>query len=272
MTGRRRQRPLLGTFVEIVTRADGPLADAAITKGFEVIAAIHELASFQDPDSQLSRLNRADGNAVALHPLLLRVLRLARGMTRASGGLFNCTLGGALIRKGVLPNHGARNVAEIGTSDDIEFSGAAVRLRNNVQVTLDGIAKGFAVDMAVRVMKRHGVKAGWINAGGDMRAFGDVSVPVMLRLLDDRLLPAGDLRNAAIATSRVAPKADERFPGIIVAAAGLAPELGIWSVMAAQAWRADALTKVAALSRPADREAVVRRLRGELVQPGVPIR
>ena len=262
--GRRRQRPLLGTFVEIATSAEGPAADDAITKGFEIIARIQALASFQDPDSELSRLNRADSQAVTLHPLLLRVLKLARAMTRASDGLFNCTLGGALVRKGILPNHGARDVAENGTFEDIEISGLTARLRNNVQITLDGIAKGFAVDAAVHVLKRHGASAGWINAGGDMRAFGDIAVPVMLRLRDDRLLPVGDLRDGAIATSRVGDD-DPRYPGAIVPSSGRRPEVGVWSVSAAQAWRADALTKVAALSLAEKRTALLQSLRGRLV-------
>ena len=262
--GRRRQRPLLGTFVEIGTSAEGPAADDAITKGFEIIARIHALASFQDPDSELSRLNRADGEAVTLHPLLLRVLKLARAMTRASDGLFNCTLGGGLVRRGILPDHGVRDVAETGTFEDIEIAGLVARLGNNVQVTLDGIAKGFAVDAAVHVLKRHGASAGWINAGGDMRAFGDIAVPVVVRLLDDRLLPVGDLREGAIATSRVGNDSP-RYPGTIISLRGHQPELGVWSVSAAQAWRADALTKIAALSLPDKRSALLQSLRGRLV-------
>jgi FAD:protein FMN transferase len=268
--GRRRQRPLLGTFVEIATRAGGPLADAAITKAFEAIALIHGLASFQDPESELSRLNGAEGDAIALHPLLYRVLRLACAMTRTSGDLFNCTVGGALIGKGILPNHGRQDVREVGTSEDIELREGKARLRNRVQVTLDGIAKGFAVDAAVLVLKRHGISAGWINAGGDMRAFGDVTVPIVLRLLDNRLQPLSGLKNAALATSRVAATHDPRFPGMIAAYADRSPEIGTWSVVAAQAWRADALTKVAALAPPASRQALLARLRGRLVRQETP--
>ena len=113
--------------------------------------------------------------------------------------------------------------------------------------------------------KRHGVNAGWINAGGDMRAFGDVAVPVVFRLLDDRLLPVGDLRNGAIATSRVASYDDARFPGTILSSHGHSPDVGLWSVIAAQAWRADALTKVAALAPPADRAGLLHRLKGRIV-------
>jgi FAD:protein FMN transferase len=267
MTPRRRQRPLLGTFVEIAACAEPSLADPAITRAFAGIENIHRLASFQDRESALSRLNLSGGEAVAVDPVLVRVLRLAAAMMRASVGLFDCTLAGALVRRGVLPDHGARIVRDGGTADDIEFLGAEVRLRNNIQVTLDGIAKGFAVDLAVRALKQHGVKAGWINAGGDMRAFGDVAVPVLLRMSNDRLVSAGDLCNAAIATSSVAARQDPRFPGTIVSMAGRVPEIRTFSIVAAHAWRADALTKVAALTPRAERAPLIRRLNGMLVQP-----
>jgi FAD:protein FMN transferase len=89
----------------------------------------------------------------------------------------------------------------------------------------------------------------------------------VLRMSDDRLVPAGDLCNAAIATSSVAARQDSRFPGTIVSTGGRVPEIGTFSIAAAQAWRADALTKVAALTPRAERSAVIRRLKGMLVQP-----
>jgi thiamine biosynthesis lipoprotein len=41
----------------------------------------------------------------------------------------------------------------------------------------------------------------------------------------------------------------------------------VWSVIARQCWRADALTKVAALASASERAAIIRRLGGQLVLP-----
>jgi thiamine biosynthesis lipoprotein len=265
MSTRRRQRPLLGTFVEIATEGATGHADAAISAAFDSIAAVHRVASFQEPESELSRLNRAGGEPAFLSPLLFRILFLARGMMRASDDVFNCTIGGALVRRGVLPDHGWQNYSSEGISDDIEFRRHCVRLHNGVLVTLDGIAKGFAVDLAVRTLKRHGVEAGWVNAGGDMRVFGDIGLPITLRSFDNRLLEGGILRNASVATSRADLKFDPRFPGTIVGARGHDPKTGIWSVSALQAWRADALTKVAALTPQEECAETIGRLKGGLL-------
>jgi thiamine biosynthesis lipoprotein len=54
------------------------------------------------------------------------------------------------------------------------------------------------------------------------------------------------------------------MPGEITDLRGRAPT-GEWSVVAACAWRADALTKVAALATDDQRDGLLRRLGGRLV-------
>ena len=262
MAEKRRARPLLGTFVEIAVAGDTAEANKMIDAGFTVIETMHRLASFQDPGSELSKVNRAGGTEIEIHPLLARVLRLAAAMTRASGGLFNATLGGALVGRGVLPDHGFGEAAPFGSADDIEVKSNRARLKNCVLVTLDGIAKGFAVDLAIRALKHEGVPAGWINAGGDLRVFGDMEIPVHRRGEDGRTLQIGHLRDGAIATSEISREANPRFPGCIMEAGYGTPQAGVWSVVASTAWRADALTKVAALAPAAQRTEIITNLQG----------
>ena len=76
--------------------------------------------------------------------------------------------------------------------------------------------------------------------------------------------PCGVLRNAALATSQVAAARDDAFPADIIGPAGLAPQQGVWSVLARSAWRADALTKVAAIAPAATRGDLLARLGGQL--------
>jgi len=262
MAEKRRARPLLGTFVEIAVAGETTDAGKAVDAGFEAIETMHRLASFQDPESELSELNRAGGAERDVHPLLARVLRLAAGMTRASDGLFNATLGGALVSRGVLPNQGFGDAAPFGSADDIEVKGNRVRLKNRVVVSLDGIAKGFAVDLAIRALKRAGAPAGWINAGGDLRVFGEIEIPVHRRSEDGRFAEIGRLRDGAIATSEISGEPNPRFPGCIIKAGYGTPRTGIWSVIASTAWRADSLTKVAALAPAARRAEIITGLQG----------
>lgn len=260
---RIRQRPCLGTFVEIgVAVREGVVPDAAIDGAFACIADIQRLMSFHDPDSDLSRLNRARGAAVTLDRRTRRVLRLARAMTRASGGLFNCTVGAQLVAQGRLPDHGV-DAAASGNADDIVISGDCARLAAPMLITLDGIAKGYAVDCAIDVL-RPACTGAYVNAGGDMRVFGPWPLPVHRRELDGSLKALGALSNAALATSSLGQDAD-RFPGLIVGG-DIAPPAGVFSVLSRRSWRADALTKVAALTPEAGRADAIGRLGGLYVE------
>ena len=76
---------------------------------------------------------------------------------------------------------------------------------SKVPLTLDlgGIAKGFAVDKAVEALKQCGATSGYVNAGGDLRVFGDVSQSIQIRNPGNssELMSLGSLANGAIATS-----------------------------------------------------------------------
>lgn len=262
----RRMKPLLGTFVEVAQAGAG--AGGAIESAFESITRSHALWSFQDPDSELSRLNRCGGEPVPLSASTLRLLRAARAMTAASGGAFDCTVGGALVMLGVLPDHGGAEPLARGCTSDIEIGAGWARLRRPVRLTLDGIAKGFAVDLAVRAMRRAGAASGWINAGGDLRVFGDSVLAVQRRELDGSYRSLGSLHNGAMASSRGGAR-DASFPAHLVGLGNTAASSGIWTVVARCAWRADALTKVAAAAPPTTRADLVARLGGALLEPDV---
>lgn len=267
MASTKHMRPLLGTFVEVGVQT-GEMPEHAINAAFNVMETVQSLMSFHDAGSDLSRLNRACGEEVTLHQHTSRVLRLARAMTCASGELFNCTVGGALVRLGILPDHGTDISLDSGHAADIELYGRQARLRRPVHITLDGIAKGYAVDCAVQAMKANGVKAGWVNAGGDLRAFGDYVLPVQRREIDGSYRSLGGLYEAAIASTSVRAVHDKTFPAWVFSDM-YTPEAGTWSVLARKAWRADALTKVASLVNPAERIALIERLGGRLATPNV---
>lgn len=267
----KRMRPLLGCFVEIALPSVATGAQAAFNAAFARIELIQNLLSFHKLDSDLSRLNSAQGRAVACHPLSIQCLRLAKAMTRSSGGYFNCTLGAVLTRQNALPAHDYEHIygeqlLPYGNWDDIDIDAHSVRLRKPVLITLDGIAKGFAVDSAVAELKRAGMSAGWINAGGDIRVFGDVVLPISVRDHAGVEHFLGGLQNAAIATSTTV--ASPEFPGLLLDKAGNSLATMTSTVMAHKAWRADALTKVAAAMPLSQRTDCLAALGGRWVPLG----
>lgn len=266
----KRMRPLLGTFVEIGVPKKGPLTEqqiqAAVNAAFLCIEEIQQQLSFHNVDSVLSRVNT---NPLVWHEwpsTAIRCLKLARALGRITQGLFNCTLGKHIVVQGALPEPGplTSTLEDRGTWEDIEIKTNRVRLRRPVWICLDGIAKGFAVDEAIKILQQRGVSSAWINAGGDIRIYGSAAIPISIRDHTGMEHAMGGLHNAAIATSTSIYSPET--PGVLLSPLGEPLPAATWTVMAAQAWRADALTKVAANLPTAIRHDYLNRLGGRWIK------
>ncbi len=253
----RRARPLLGTYVEITLDAPGaPYPAQAFETAFAEISRIHHLMSWHAPDSDVGRINRAPpGHWLDIDPCTAVVLHTARMLWQRSGGLFDITCGRHLRASGVLPaDSSGWAVARSGGMVDLELDdGARVRLRQPLTVNLDGIAKGYAVDRAVVVLRAQGMTTGCVNAGGDLRLFGPAPQEVCVRDPHQpaRLWSLGEYHEIAFATtgSYFLDAAAEVPSAVIHPASGQAVTLpGSITVTAPRCMHADALTKVAALA------------------------
>jgi thiamine biosynthesis lipoprotein len=256
----RRARPLLGTFVEIsVGEAASRGLEALIDRAFERIARVHALMSFHEPSSDVSRINAAAGDGpVTVDAWTYEVLAAAVELQATTDGVFDVTVAPHLQRLGLLPGIGKpRNQqARAETQGRLElFSDQRVRLdRAGAAVDLGGIAKGFAVDVALEHLRAAGVRAALVNAGGDLAAFGDE--PATIQIRDPRapaaILTRATLQNCAMATTggRFDPVAsDEVSTSAVVEPESGRPaahSLGA-SVCAFRCMVADALTKVVML-------------------------
>ena len=240
---RRRAQPLLGTLVEV--RAQGASAtafDVAADAAFDAIAQVHALMSFHEPGSDVRRIARARaGERVAVHPHTAAVLARAQRWARASGGAFDAGCAPRAVASGWLPAPGdAVPPGDLPFEDALEVDGHAVLVHAPVWLDFGGIAKGYAVDLAVARLRRAGVHTGVVNAGGDLRVFGALEETVLVRSPFDasELWPVAALRDSACATSASGEVARRG------AAAGDAPAPRSVTVLAPTACAADALTKI----------------------------
>ncbi|WP_407167752.1 FAD:protein FMN transferase [Bradyrhizobium sp. ORS 111] len=257
----RRARPLLGTFVEIeVAAAAGPDTAAAIDAAFDAVAEVHRLMSFHQSDSDVSRINRNAGiRPTRVHAWTFRVLEAALKMHRCSKGVFDVAVAPALQAMGLLPglDDAPITVSEGRLTEAIELSpDHTVRLLSPASaIDLGGIAKGFAVDRAIEVLRGFDIPGGLVNAGGDLRVFGQGPHTVHLRHPGDplRLLARIELTDEALAsTARRFDLIDGAAPGvsaIIDPLTGKPPgAIAGATVRAPSCMIADALTKVVMIS------------------------
>jgi FAD:protein FMN transferase len=259
-------RPLLGTLVEI--RAGGPESrvNDGIAAAFAAIERVQRLMSFHDAGSDVSRINAAPvGCEVAVDRETYCVLQHALDLGHRSNGAFDITVAPTLVAAGFLPyprlSGPFQRPASVDHVDSARFSdlellpARAVRWRRKGWIDLGGIAKGYAVDVAVAALRSQGVAHGVVNAGGDLRGFGERPWPIQIRAPEQpsMLLDVGSLRDAAIATSAgyfcnaragsamVAPIVDPTHGRCVVWNASI-------SVVAGHCMTADAMTKVVRLA------------------------
>jgi FAD:protein FMN transferase len=257
----RRAQPLLGTFVEItVTGASTASMHAAVDDAFAAVAMVHQLMSFHDAASDVSRVNRrAAAEAVRVHPWTYEVLEAAADLHRRSDGVFDVAIAPELQGLGLLPPPPDEmpRMTRSGTAGAIELlADRHVRFAEpGVRIDLGGIAKGFAVDRAIGVLVGAGMIGGLVNAGGDLRSFGIDGHRVHLRDPRDprRALGTITVNDVALATTGgrfdpfleagprrsavIDPRCREAVPAILGA-----------TVRAPSCVLADALTKVVMLA------------------------
>ena len=204
----RRCRPLLGTFVEISLSGDSAeQLRLCGEKGFLAIESVARQMSFHEPLSEVSRVNRTPiGQWTKVSVPLLHVLSFALDLQFKSEGRFNVSTARPLVFWGMLPGKKIKIDWKVLEHPGFEIQGHQVRRLLPVQIDLGGIAKGFAVDCAVQAMGTREIM-GYVNAGGDVRVFGQEPQPVWIRSGDNResQLRQVFLKNESMATSTVFP-------------------------------------------------------------------
>ena len=200
-----RARPLLGTVVEIAATGAADRVQQAISQAFAVVAEVHTLMSYQDPESELSRINRLGfAGPLTVHAHTWQVLRTAQELAEASAGLFDISIAPTLTRLGFLPRHpDFPRASRHGNWRHVALlPGQRVQLLRHLRLDLSGIAKGYAVDCAIHAQQSAGMCAGRVNAGGDLRVFGTPqTLYVRAPQAPTQALPLLQLTEGAAATS-----------------------------------------------------------------------
>jgi len=255
----RRARPLLGTYVAIGVGLPDAEAAKAIEAGFAAIADIHRLMSFHEPDSDVSRINRAGAGAVKVDPHTHAVLAAARRMAEASNGIFDITIAPDLVAWGFLPRPDACEPDPAASWRDITLlPDNEIRLGRPLWIDLGGIAKGYAVDQAFAAMNLPPDVQCSVNAGGDLRVQGEPERILLRAPAEGGQVPVVELENAALASSSgrddLHDVADGKFgPHIEGGTHRSIGTASFVSVVASDCMTADALTKIVlALGSDAD--------------------
>ena len=170
----------MGTIIRIVLYApDATAADKASRAAFDRVAALDNAMSDYNPDSELMRLCRAAGGPpVKVSEDLFQVLAAAQELAARSDGAFDITVGPVVRlwrrarRRHELPdsNRLAQALTLVGYRNlvlDPKLHTAQL-LKPGMMLDLGGIAKGYAADEALSVLRRNGITSALVAAAGDI--------------------------------------------------------------------------------------------------------
>jgi len=134
-----------------------------------VFARVDQQFSPYRADSAISRINATGASPIKAPPDLLRVAKAGLDISRRSEGAFDPTVGPLVAQLGFGP------ILEGGPRDWRGLSVGATALtkaRADLTVDLCGIAKGWALDKAVALLRAAGQTEALLDLGGELCAIG----------------------------------------------------------------------------------------------------
>ena len=158
-------------------------AQEGVKAAFQRVDDLERIMTDYDPDSELLRLCRmTPGEPHPISPDLLSIFEASEKVSRQSHGTFDITVGNL-----VQVWRRARRQREFPELERIRAATATLGWTNLVinarrrsallkvpgmRLDVGGIAKGFAADAALKVLREHGIRSAMVAASGDF-AIGD---------------------------------------------------------------------------------------------------
>lgn len=177
----QRTRLLMDTYFTItVYSGQTGTAEAAIAAAFDRIKEIESELNVYGEGSELAVLNEEKTLESPSEDFRRNIAR-ALYFSRLSGGAFDITVQPLLdlyresFGESNLPPSGEMIDAQLRKVDyrRVAIEDGSITVGEDQRVTLGGIAKGYAVEAAVVVLRRHGIDMALVDAGGNIRALGE---------------------------------------------------------------------------------------------------
>lgn len=208
-------RLLMGTMVEITLKKDDK---NSVNLAFDEIKNLENIFSSYIPTSDVSKINANAGlGPVVVSPLVIDVVSKALEISKKSGGAFDISMGAMgglwkitdggtvpkqsdITKKLKLVNY--RNIIVDKNLNTVELK------QKGMRIYLGGIAKGFIVGRAIKVLKTEGIKWGMVHAGGDMFLFNvdrevkkDFVIGIQHPRASDKLIGSINVVEGSVSTS-----------------------------------------------------------------------
>lgn len=180
----KKSQVLMGTVVNI-TIVDRDLAGAekACEIAFKEMSRIEKMLSVKDKSSEVYKLNQHKGlEFINVNPEIIFLLEESEKVSALSQGAFDVSVGPLveLWRESLEQGEGPTDTEIHKIIPLVDYRNIEIDSRRNlirfkkkgIKIDFGGIAKGYAVDQAIKALKKKGVKNCLVEAGGDLFALG----------------------------------------------------------------------------------------------------
>jgi thiamine biosynthesis lipoprotein len=174
----------MGTYVNVtLVTADSAASFADAAAAEAQVRLVDSLMSNWTRTSEVARINRvADSVTTTVHPLVADVIGRSLAVWAASGHTFDITVEPLVRAWGFIggprrvPSEAEAKAAwALVGAQDVVFDSTTRALhfaRRGMRIDLGGIAKGYAVDLAMRALRARGVHDALVDASGNMMSLG----------------------------------------------------------------------------------------------------
>jgi thiamine biosynthesis lipoprotein len=160
-------------------------AEEAVEAAFGKIEELEKLLNYFSYESEITKINRSAGIApVKVSSQTLEIVKKAVDIAEYTNGAYDPTIGPVIKLWGfssqsaapsIPPENKIREAIKLVNYKKIhiDISKSEIFLEEKgMEIDLGGIAKGYAADMAVEVIKSKGIKTALVAVAGDIKGFG----------------------------------------------------------------------------------------------------
>jgi len=177
----RRTEICLGTVVDVQVRErNSERAQRAIAKVFKEIRRVEQIFSSRSREAEVWKINHSGKGEFTVNEEIWNVLSLSKQIWQISGGGFDPTLGVLMRLWGFdtqnpslpLKDEIQKSLLKTGFDKVSLLEGNRISKTEEIEFDFGGIAKGYAVDRAIKILKEEGINSALVNAGGEIGSIG----------------------------------------------------------------------------------------------------
>ena len=167
---------------------------------------IDKALSFHNQESDLSKLNF--NRSIKTTPVLTNCIKIAYDYSLKTQGAFNLALGQITSlydfeNKQAPTEEYTKPLLATTNLDNIIFNSESIVLTNATAIDLGGIAKGYALEKAIKILKEENQKHAYLNFGGSIYYLSDSlkSVGIKKPFSDNEIAAELLIKNLSVTTA-----------------------------------------------------------------------